>query len=142
MTALPTAVVPGTGIMVVCDYDHIVVGAGISGSSAAYQIAKRGAKVLLLEKRKIEKILCEEEEDTAFISNIINSFDEASTTEYEGQTQDFHEKLPYLNMGQSLVGYFDNSGGVLKTSSMLSGGVLLAHTILRAVQVGRELKFV
>ena len=33
-------------------YDHIVIGAGISGSSAAYQLAKRGTKVLLLEKVK------------------------------------------------------------------------------------------
>ena len=32
------------------DYDHIVVGAGISGSCAAYQLAKRGVSVLLLEK--------------------------------------------------------------------------------------------
>jgi len=32
------------------DYDHIVVGAGISGSCAAYQLAKRGKSVLLLEK--------------------------------------------------------------------------------------------
>ena len=31
-------------------YDHIVVGAGINGSSAAYQLARRGAEVLLLEK--------------------------------------------------------------------------------------------
>jgi len=31
-------------------YDHIVIGAGINGSSAAYQLAKRGTKVLLLEK--------------------------------------------------------------------------------------------
>ena len=34
------------------DYDHIVVGAGISGSCAAYQLAKRGKSVLLLEKVK------------------------------------------------------------------------------------------
>ena len=32
------------------DYDYIVVGAGISGSCAAYQLAKRGVSVLLLEK--------------------------------------------------------------------------------------------
>jgi len=31
-------------------FDHIVIGAGINGSSAAYQLAKRGTKVLLLEK--------------------------------------------------------------------------------------------
>ena len=31
-------------------YDQIVVGAGINGSSAAYQLARRGGKVLLLEK--------------------------------------------------------------------------------------------
>ena len=31
-------------------FDHIVVGAGINGSSAAYQLAKRGRSVLLLEK--------------------------------------------------------------------------------------------
>ena len=31
-------------------YEHIVIGAGINGSSAAYQLARRGRKVLLLEK--------------------------------------------------------------------------------------------
>jgi len=31
-------------------YEHIVVGAGVNGLSAAYQLAKRGRKVLLLEK--------------------------------------------------------------------------------------------
>ena len=31
-------------------YDQIVVGAGINGSSAAYQLARRGKDVLLLEK--------------------------------------------------------------------------------------------
>ena len=31
-------------------FDHIIVGAGINGSSAAYQLAKRGRNVLLLEK--------------------------------------------------------------------------------------------
>ena len=31
-------------------FDHIVIGAGINGSSAAYQLARRGTKVLLLEK--------------------------------------------------------------------------------------------
>ena len=36
--------------MVVVDYDHIVVGAGVSGSCAAYQLARRGVSVLLLEK--------------------------------------------------------------------------------------------
>ena len=38
-------------------YDHIVVGAGINGSSAAYQLARRGAEVLLLEKVSSE-LLC------------------------------------------------------------------------------------
>ena len=33
-------------------YDHIVVGAGINGSSAAYQLARRGKEVLVLEKVK------------------------------------------------------------------------------------------
>ena len=31
-------------------YDHIVVGAGINGSSTAYQLARRGEEVLVLEK--------------------------------------------------------------------------------------------
>ena len=31
-------------------YEHIVIGAGINGSSAAYQLARRGRRVLLLEK--------------------------------------------------------------------------------------------
>ena len=31
-------------------YDHIVVGAGIIGSCTAYQLARRGATVLLIEK--------------------------------------------------------------------------------------------
>ena len=31
-------------------YEAIVVGAGIEGSAAAYQLAKRGVKVLLLEQ--------------------------------------------------------------------------------------------
>lgn len=31
-------------------FDHIVIGAGINGSSAAYQLARRGTNVLLLEK--------------------------------------------------------------------------------------------
>ena len=31
-------------------YEHIVIGAGINGSSAAYQLARRGRKVLVLEK--------------------------------------------------------------------------------------------
>jgi len=31
-------------------FEHIVVGAGVNGSSAAYQLARRGKKVLLLEK--------------------------------------------------------------------------------------------
>ena len=31
-------------------YDVIVVGAGIEGSSTAYQLAKKGANVLLLEQ--------------------------------------------------------------------------------------------
>ena len=34
-------------------YEHIVVGAGVNGLSAAYQLAKRGKKVLLLEKVNI-----------------------------------------------------------------------------------------
>ena len=37
-------------------YDHIVVGAGINGSSAAYQLARRGAEVLLLEKVSSEPL--------------------------------------------------------------------------------------
>ena len=37
-------------------YDHIVIGAGINGSSAAYQLAKRGTKVLLLEKVRTKTI--------------------------------------------------------------------------------------
>ena len=37
-------------MMAKVDYDYIVVGAGISGSCAAYQLAKRGVSVLLLEK--------------------------------------------------------------------------------------------
>lgn len=32
------------------EFDVIVVGAGIEGSAAAYHIAKRGLKVLLLEQ--------------------------------------------------------------------------------------------
>lgn len=42
-------------------YEHIVIGAGINGSSAAYQLARRGRKVLLLEKvvtRIIDFKLC------------------------------------------------------------------------------------
>ena len=31
-------------------FEHIVIGAGINGSSAAYQLARRGRKVLMLEK--------------------------------------------------------------------------------------------
>ena len=31
-------------------YDVAVIGAGVTGSAAAYQIAKRGAKVVLLEQ--------------------------------------------------------------------------------------------
>ena len=31
-------------------YEHIVIGAGINGSSAAYHLARRGRKVLVLEK--------------------------------------------------------------------------------------------
>ena len=31
-------------------FEHIVIGAGINGSSAAYQLSRRGRKVLLLEK--------------------------------------------------------------------------------------------
>ena len=105
-------------------YDHIVIGAGISGSSAAYQMAKRGAKVLLLEKVKMSNILykANEELDTKFLNKIINSFDETLCSVYEGQ--DFHLKFPYLNMGASIAGYFDPSGGVLT-----------AYNTLRAVQV-------
>merc|ERR1712215_242138 len=101
-------------------YDHIVIGAGIVGSSAAYQLVKRGTRVLLLEKRKITNVQCEEEEDTKFINNIIHSFDEATYREYDKE-QMFHDKLPYLTMGQSLTGYFDHAGGVLAISSLLSG---------------------
>src|SRR6185436_10947061 len=32
------------------DYDAIVVGAGVMGSATAYQLAKRGRRVLLLEQ--------------------------------------------------------------------------------------------
>jgi choline dehydrogenase-like flavoprotein len=105
-------------------YDHIVIGAGISGSSSAYQMAKRGAKVLLLEKVKMPNILykAEELEDTKFLNKIIKSFEETLGSVYEGQ--DFHLKFAYLNMGASITGYFDPSGGVLT-----------AYNTLRAVQV-------
>jgi len=114
------------------DYDHIVVGGGITGSSAAYQLARRGARVLVLERRKISKVTCEEEEDTKFVNNIINTFEDAAGREYE--EEEFHAKLPYLTMGSSLAGYFDNAGEVLTSSTLLSGGVLMAHAILRVVQ--------
>jgi len=38
------------GVIKIEMYEHIVVGAGVNGLSAAYQLAKRGRKVLLLEK--------------------------------------------------------------------------------------------
>ena len=38
----------GTSVTVV--YDVAVIGAGVTGSAAACQIAKRGAKVVLLEQ--------------------------------------------------------------------------------------------
>ena len=35
-------------IMCEYDFDHIIVGGGITGSSAAYQLSKRNARVLVL----------------------------------------------------------------------------------------------
>ena len=34
------------------NYDWIVVGAGITGAALAYELAKQGLQVLLLEKEK------------------------------------------------------------------------------------------
>src|SRR5258706_15799010 len=36
-------------------YDAIVIGSGPSGSSAAYELSRRGAKVLILEKAKLPR---------------------------------------------------------------------------------------
>ena len=105
-------------------YDHIVIGAGISGSSAALQLAKRGKKVLLLEKLKLKNSAYqgENEEEEEFLKEILKSFDEATwptTTE-----ESFHKQGCYLNMGSSVVGYYNPSGGGLT-----------AYNTLRAVQV-------
>jgi glycerol-3-phosphate dehydrogenase len=35
---------------VILDFDHIVVGAGINGTWAAYHLAKRGRKTLLIDQ--------------------------------------------------------------------------------------------
>merc|ERR1719309_1568638 len=93
--------------------DHIVIGAGISGSSAALQLAKRGKKVLLLEKLKLKNNTYqgEDEEEKEFLEEILKSFDEATwptTTE-----ESFHEQGCYLNIGSSVVGYYNPSGGGL-----------------------------
>jgi len=115
------------------DFDHIIVGGGITGSSAAYQLSKRNARVLVLERRKITRVTCEEEEEDAkFVNNIINTFEVAESRKYEDE--EFHAKLPYLTVGTSQAGYCDNPGEVLTSSTLLSGGVLMAHALLRVVQ--------
>ena len=61
------------------DYDHIVVGAGISGSCAAYQLAKRGVSVLLLEKvistfdNRVAFVVSNESNEYNFVSKISRS---------------------------------------------------------------------
>jgi len=154
-------------------FDHIVIGAGINGSSAAYQLAKRGTKVLLLEKfplphsrgsshgqsRIIRRaypdpfyanlmkeayqewyhieeelgvqliketgLLCfSDEKDNKFMKKVIDSFEKTPGSDYSVfRGKEFHQKFPYLKVGDTIEGCYDPSGGVL-----------MADKALRAVQ--------
>lgn len=93
------------------DYDVIIAGAGLSGSEAAYQLAEKGAKVLLYEMRP-------------------NKYSPAHET-------DLFAELVCSNSLKSLD--ISTGSGLLKKEMMLYGSFLLKTALECAVPAGSAL---